>query len=118
MNAFPYGGEVHHGGRTIRSYCVGSQEAKWGQKVEWAGKISKPTLSCPLLPERSPHGLCPAVKQVLEPMGLWGSFYNQTTSETLVLKISFCSLCVSAYQEPMKRLESLAHFQVVTGSFS
>lgn len=91
--------------------------SKRGQEVEWACKIPKPTLSCLLPPERPPYGLCPAVNQVLEPMSLWGLFYNQTTSETVVLEFSFCSLCVSAYQEPMKSLEPLAHFQVVIGRF-
>lgn len=119
MDAVPYGGEVHHGGRTMRQLAIlcWQSGSKRGQEVEWACKIPKPTLSCLLPPERPPYGLCPAVNQVLEPMSLWGLFYNQTTSETVVLEFSFCSLCVSAYQEPMKSLEPLAHFQVVIGSF-
>lgn len=91
-------------------YYVDSQEAKRGQEVEWACKIPKTTLSCPLPPERPPQGLCPAVNQVLEALSWWGTFHNQTALETLVLEFSFCRDCVSTYQEPMKRLEPLAHF--------
>lgn len=93
MNAFPYGGEVHHGGRTIRSYCVGSQEAKWGQKVEWACKISKPTL----LPSSSrkitswPVSSCEASVGVHEPVGviLQSNYVRDISIENFFLQ----SLC-------------------------